>query len=360
MDIVELKKDNYEEWDEFCRKSDDAWFWHTTSWIEYTLNYKPELKTIPKSFFVYHNNKIIAVCPLFIEEKRFKNEKINEIAFGGDYGPAPALANDSTKKERKKCFKMIFWHIDSLAKQNDIKRALIRFCPLSKSYIGRNNFNYLLKFDYFDCTTNTQIIDLSKSLEELRRDISHGHDAAIDSANKKLTVEVYDKDSITYEIFEEYRELHRKAAGRVTRPKKTFDIMFELIKNDMAFLVGAKMNKRFVGFSYFTKYKNIVYYGSACNDPEFEKIGIGHLIQWNAIKWMKERYIIYYEVGIQKFFNELVEPSTDKEISISFYKRGFGGFTIPVFRGEKYYDKDYFIGIYRERIEKCGNHIGNY
>ena len=355
MEIVSLTKNLYQKWDEFCLKSDDAWFWQTTPWIEYTLIYKPELNSISKSFLVYHNSKIIAVCPMFIEEKRFKNEKINEISFGGDYGPVPALANDLTKKERKKCFKMIFEHIDSLAKQNDIKRALIRFCPLSKSYIGRNNFNYLLKFGYFDCTSNTQIIDLSKSLEELRRDISHGHGAAIDSANKKLTVEIYDKNNITYEIFGDYRELHHKAAGRVTRPKKTFDIMFERIKKDMAFLAGAKMNEKFVGFSYFNRYKNNVYYSSACNDPEFEKIRIGHLIQWNAIKWMKKRDIIYYEIGFQKFFNELTEPSTDKEINISFYKRGFGGFTIPVFRGEKYYEKKYFIEIFKERIEKCAN-----
>ena len=119
------------------------------------------------------------------------------------------------------------------------------------------------------------------------------------------------------------------------------------------------MKERFVGFSYFIKYKNNVYYGSACNDPEFEKISIGHLIQWNAIKWMKEKGVIYYEIGFQKFFNELTEPSTDKEINISFYKKSFGGFTIPVFRGEKYYDKEYFLGIYKERIEKCANRIGN-
>jgi hypothetical protein len=355
MEIKPLIKDKYSEWDAFCLKSDDAWFWHTTPWIEYTLNYKPELKPVSKSFFVYHNNKITAICPLFIEEKRFKNEKIKEISFGGDYGPAPALANDLTKKEREKCFKMIFGHIDTLAKQNNVKRALIRFCPLSKSYIGRNIFNYLLKFGYFDCTFNTQILDLSKSLDELRKDIRHGHDAAIGSANKKLTVEIYDKDNIVYEIFEKYRELHHKAAGRVTRPKRTFDIMFELIKKDMAFLVGAKMKGGFVGFSYFIKYKNKVYYGSACNDAEFEKIGIGHLIQWNAIRWMKERDIIYNEIGVQKFFNELTEPSTDKEINISFYKRGFGGFTIPVFRGEKYYDKEYFVEIFKQRMEKCAN-----
>ena len=359
MEIVELKKDNYEEWDGFCLKSDDAWLWHTTPWIEYTLNYKPELKHVSKSFFVYHNNKIIAICPLFIEEKRFKNEKINEISFGGDYGPAPALANDLTKKEKEKYLKVIFGHIDSLAKQHEVKRSLMRFCPLSKSYIGWNNFNYLLKFGYFDCTSNTQIIDLSKSLEDLRRDMRHGHDAAIDSANKLLTVEVYDKDNIAYGIFENYRELHHKAAGRVTRPKKTFDIMFELIKKDKAFLVGAKMKERFVGFSYFFRYKNNVYYGSACNDPEFKKIGFGHLIQWNAIRWMKRIGVICYEIGFQYFPNELVSCATKKEANISRFKRNFGGFTIPVFRGEKYYDKDYFIEIYKERIEKCTNYIGN-
>ena len=40
-----------------------------------------------------------------------------------------------------------------------------------------------------------------------------------------------------------------------------------------------------------------------------------------------------------------------KELSISKFKRGFGGFTVPIFRGEKFYDKEYSLKIYTGRIK---------
>lgn len=348
MDVVKLTEEKYKEWDDFCMESDDAWFWQTSEWLEYTLNYKPLLKPESKSFMVFKNNQIVAICPLILENY----ENIKEFSFGGDHGPVPAFANSLTVKERHDVEKFVFEHIDNLAKENNVSRARFRFTILNKSFIEAQylKFNFLMKFGYINNSLNTQIINIKQPIEKLKNGLRHGHRSDIDRANKILKSQVFDKKNITKEIFNSYSNLHSKAAGRITRPKKTFDIMYSLIEKRNAFLIGAKKDNIFVGFSYFFVYKNNVYYGSSCTDPISDKLPVSHFIQWAAIEEMQNKKFSFYEIGWQYFSNEIYDLPDKKQIDIAKFKRGFGGLTVPLFRGEKFYNKEYFLKTYRERI----------
>lgn len=350
MQVVNLDEKNYAVWDEFCSASDDAWFWHTSAWLRYNLNYKPEKKPESKSFFVKNDNKIVAICPLILED----NDGAKEFSFGGGFCPAPALFNDLSGRSRDKVIKFIFEEVDKLAKVNGVKRARFKSSVLNKSFIEKRgqNFNYLMKYGYLDVSINTQVIDLNKTLVELKGDLRHGHDYDVDRASKKLTAEIFNEDNITEEVFDKYVDLHHKASGRVTRPRSTFDVMCELIKRGQAFLVGAKDGAGYFGFSYFFLYKNNIYYGSSCNEPDAKGMPVAHFIQWSAIEYMKRKKYGFYEIGWQNYGNTLSDFPSPKEIDIARFKRGFGGFTVPLFMGEKYYDKEYFTKIYENRIKK--------
>jgi len=351
MEIINLTENLYKQWDNFCLESDDAWFWHTSSWLKYILNYKPELRPVSKSFMVSKNKNIIAICPLILET----NNGVKEFGYGGDYGQVPVFANFLTLKEKQKVEKFVFSQVDKLAIENEVKRASFRFPILSKSNLCGEcqRFNYLMKFGYIDNTINTQVLDLKKPLDELRREVRHGHDSDIDRASKALRAEIFDQNNITDEIFEIYVDLHRIAAGRITRPKATFDLMYEFIKNGNGFLVGAKKNNEFVGFAFFSLFKGNVYYSSSANNHDVEKaIPISHFIQWNAIEYMKKKDCGFYESGWQKYSPTLANFCEVKEINISKFQRGFGGYTLPFFRGEKFYDKNYFLKIYNKRINQ--------
>ncbi len=355
MKVIKLTTDKYKEWDEFCLKSDDAWLQHTSGWLKFCLDYKPELKSESKYFMIFDDNRLIAICPLMLETNN-GNEEFSHT--GGYFAPMPALANDLTKKEKEKTLKFIFNHIDDLASQYQVKRAMFTSPVLNKSYIETHDqkINYLVRFGYFDCSSITQVIDLRKSIQELRGDIRHGHDSDIDKSSKILEAEIFYKDNISKEAFDKYVYLHRKAAGRVTRPKSTFDVLYDFIKMGNAFLVGAKKDNVFVGFSYFALYKNNTGYGSACNDPDMKKgIAIGHFLQWEAIKWMKEKECKFYEIGWMNYGATLSHFPSRKEIEIGRFKRGFGGFAVPVFQAEKYYDKKYFMEVYQSRIKKLAD-----
>jgi len=59
---------------------------------------------------------------------------------------------------------------------------------------------------------------------------------------------------------------------------------------------------------------------------------------------------MFYEIGWQNYGHTMSDAPSIKEINISKFKRGFGGFTVPLFRGEKYYDKKFFQEVYQKRI----------
>jgi len=348
MEINYLQEKDYKKWDDFCQKNDDAWFWHTSSWLEYNLNYKPNLNSENKSFMIFDNQELIAICPLILEN----NNDIKEFSYGSYYAPLPVFKNNLNKTIRKKVEKFVFSQIDSLAIKFNVKRTRFKFSVLNKSFIetGDQKYNYLMKFAYLDNSINTSVIDLNKTENELKLDLSHGHNSAINKSLKILKEEIFNKSNITLEIFEKYINLHFKASGRSTRPKITFDIMFDLIKKGEAFLVGVKKENVFIGFSYFFLYKNNVYYGSSCNDPNIKNISIAHFIQWKAILYMKKIKCNYYEIGWQNYSNTLSDFPNKKEKNISLFKRGFGGSTFPLFMAEKYYDKKYFLNVYKKRI----------
>lgn len=350
MEILNLNNKNSAAWDTFCLESDDAWYLHTYLWQEFILNYNPDLESKSLSFFVEDEKKIVAICPLIVEKKN----SVFEFSFGGDYCPRPALSNNLSFKYREKIMKLIFEQVDLLALDYNISRASFRFPVLNKSFLTteQEKNNYLMKFGYLDTSINTQILDLRKPLTELRAQMRHGHDSDIVRAEKFLSAEIFDMNNITKEIFDLYVGLHAKASGRVTRPAKTFSIMFETIKSGKAFLIGSKYKELFVGFAYFVNYKNNTSYGSSCNDPDIRDLPIAHFIQWTAIKYMKSLGVEFYELGWQQYTSTLVDSLGTKQINISLFKRGFGGFTVPLFRAEKFFHKDFFLATYESRIKK--------
>jgi hypothetical protein len=129
--------------------------------------------------------------------------------------------------------------------------------------------------------------------------------------------------------------------------------MFNWITQDSAFLIGLLYNQKFIAFSLFIKFKDGAYYGSAADDPDVQvDVPIAHIIQWKAIDWLKSNKIKYYEIGWQQFGNQFYDFPSHKEQSISFFKRGFGGLTVPFFRGEKFYDDNYLKKIFDMRLMK--------
>lgn len=361
FEIIALTKENYKQWDDFCLKSDDAWIGHITDNLEYTLAYKPELKTKNLSFFVYEAGKIKAIVPLTLETYETKAGPAHEFSFGHGPIPASALANDligvkNDRKEKEVALEFIFNEIDRLAKLNGARRAYFTLNPLSPSFFGRT-FNYLLKFGYIDVSLNALVIDLRKSEVELWNGLRRNHRRSV-KKGKNFQINFYTSANITKDIFYAYKETHHKAAGRKTRPDLTFELMYEQLKKDLGFLVEVKLEGKQIGFEFYSIYKNRAEGFSAANDPAYESLPIRHRLEWEAMLWLKKRGALFYNIGWQQYHILPYDFPDKKQLDISHFKKGFGGEEVPLFMGEKYYDKDYFLNTYRERINKYADLMG--
>lgn len=353
MEIILLDNKNENDWNEFCLKSSNSWFWHTTYWMNYVINYRPEYNPIQMSFFVRENNKYIATCPLMLED----HDGIRKFSFSAFAVPSPAMSDEIVNKKQKKVLNFIFEYIDNQVKSLEVKKASFRFSPLADVCVQSKGYpsNYLLKYGYLDATFNTQILDITPDLDQLKSDVRKGHKYDINRASRMLDTYIYDAKTVDRATFDLYCELHYKDAGRVTRPKITFDMMFEWIKMGYAILVGVtlKGKDQFVGFSYHTLYKKGAYYGSACSDPDCGKMPIAHFILWESIRWLRNNGISFFEIGWQFYGSEFHYHTSKKECQISKFKRGFGGKQVPQIVGVKYYDPGFFE---KEYMKKMGNY----
>ena len=61
---------------------------------------------------------------------------------------------------------------------------------------------------------------------------------------------------------------------------------------------------------------------AAAYDRSFFKQPLGHLVQWLAICYFKEKKIKHYRIG-ESVMPEYTPKSSEKEQSISFFKEGF-------------------------------------
>lgn len=339
MEIVEAPGD--EAWDRFCEGSPGAWFWHTLAWRDYTLAYRPELASESRAFFVADGDEIVAAVPLMVEQ----HNRTPRLSFGGGDCWAPALAAGLSPARQSDAMRAALAHVDRIATVERAVRASFRVSPLAPGLEGCLPFLAgTTRAGYADLSATATVLDLSPTSETLLRRMTKGHRSDITRAGRSMTVDVDDAATVTEERFAEYRMLHEKAAGRVTRPARTFELMREWISRGTGLLVTARQEGRAVSCAYLNLYRGGAYYSSAATDPSVREPA-GHLVQWSAIRWLQAHGFTRYEVGLQHFGPLPYEVPLAKELNIARFKRGFGGDLVPVPVREKWFDSAAFLSV---------------
>ena len=181
-----------------------------------------------------------------------------------------------------------FNEIETLAK-NNIDKSILAIDPINYFY-EKEYYNYLHSYGYLDATIATQVIDLSISLNTLKRKIRKSYTLLIHKGLKTFEFEIIDKDNANYDVFDNYRLLHEKAAGFTTRGRRSFDSQFDMVKNNFATLILVKFNNRIIHANYFNHNNGYAFYSSSASDPTFNqfKMPVNHAAIWYAISHFKK------------------------------------------------------------------------
>lgn len=335
MDFITSTSPNFHKyWNKFLSDNNCSTYAYLQNEMEFCKYYSLNYRLRDLSFVIIQNDKPLCICPLFLEQ----HESNRYFSYAGGYLRAPIFNETLHEKYREKVKKKCFNKIDELAKVYDVGKAMFMLDPLS----GTQNFNMLMKFGYLDSSNNSCLLELGINKEDIWCNIRKSYKSLINNGKKKYQIEIIDFTNPDYNNFLIHRKLHYKASGRITRPDETWKVQFEMIRNNQAILIGLKEKNRFIAFNYFVYFNKKVYYGHASNDPDYEtNIPLTHTILWAAISYFQRRKFETLEFGQQQFGKQIFDNPSKKDLDISFFKRGFGGKIVTLYRGIKYYDNDF-------------------
>ncbi|OUR64356.1 hypothetical protein A9Q79_07950 [Methylophaga sp. 42_25_T18] len=173
----------------------------------------------------------------------------------------------------------------------------------------------------------TQVVDLRTDPGILFKQMTKGCRWGVNWGKKNLDLRVIDNKTVTIDSLKIFRELHIEAAGRETRNQQSWDAQFEMIKGGEAFLVFGYLGEDLVSAALFSHSLDYCFYGVSASKRELFNKPISHVVIWEAVLHAQSIGCKWFDLAGQRFSGERQEP-TEKELSISAFKRGFGGNTM--------------------------------
>lgn len=334
MKYVQMER---QDWDASIRQLEGYPFGYTSDCIEFGVEYS-QMILANEAFLLQEGKRVLAVAAIYIEEDENGDR---QVSWNGGYCLGPHLDKTLKYKEQEKYAKQMMQHIDEIAEQYQCKEIWLRIDPLTnpKQELTLYNYNFLLRYGYVDHSSLTQLIDLTKRQEELYSDIRKSHKRHIKRGGR-YELEFYDSSNISQAQIELYKRIYEEDAGKVTRNSELYMHYLYFIQNGLAVLELAKYKGEYVAALISTCSQKTAYYSSYGElEERLEGIPVGHIMHWHMLLHMKEKGMEYYEMGEQVFGPTHYSSPEKKLIDISSFKRRFGGYTHPFWRGRKIIEK---------------------
>lgn len=320
-------------WSSSLNKSDYAWFWHSRDYLNFLQELNRNYSYEDLSFFVMNEERVVAVCPLFVSLDKDKSPGFS----CGDVGiEFPAIINDVSETEKNKILHIYLSEVKDCAISRNINKIKLRISPMSKKHIFATRIysSGLAKLGFKEYSKNTQIIDLDKDYSELWKDVRKGHKSAIRKSEKSgVSFKVLSSAQVTEEIIYEYAKVDTINKINTNKNIACFDIIYNWIRNDNAVLLRSEFEGNAIAFVLMVIKAGTAYYGASCQLPNYSYLNPVHFLVWNSFKFLKEEHICYLDMGEQVFGAQFGYTPTEKELQIAKFKRGFGGYTVPIYSG---------------------------
>jgi hypothetical protein len=190
--------------------------------------------------------------------------------------------------------------------------------------------SHLLQYE--NCNPNfyfTINIELTYDLELLYAQVRKSYKNLINRGMKKFDFKIITDNNIEEKYITALHNCHICASGRDVYPEKFWQAWGHLVRQGGAFIILAYLNGEVKGASLFITCHNRIYYGIGAYDRTFQHSGLSHSMMWQSIIFAKESCFQIFEIGTT-YYPSLHHDISDKEISIGFFKRGFGGVQTPL------------------------------
>ncbi|RED18285.1 FemAB family protein [Pontivivens insulae] len=175
-------------------------------------------------------------------------------------------------------------------------------------------------------------VELSQPFNTLRSSFRKSYKPLINRGLRTWAPFLMTSQTADRAVWDSFQAFHVETAGRQTRSQTTWDMQFDFIKSDKAFLVGLRnpANNALVGAGLFTHSPDEAAYSSGVYNRDLFDKPLGHVVQTIAIQEMQRRGLKWYAIG-DRLFDFDKDWASAKEVSISDFKAGFASRLTPGF-----------------------------
>jgi len=285
------------------------------SMVNYYAAYNKENGAINLSIVIYQDKEAVGIMPLIAHKNQSKEWILSS---NGIEIVEPMFKQTTARRVKKRLEGELKDLIFDLAKQLDIK-----YCQfVNTEFFGLSSW-YLMWAERAKEVFSTHhiLVDLSLSLQDIRLKFRKSFKPFINKGLREWRVEVH--ETITDELFEAFRLLHKSVAGRSTRPIESWNKQKQQIDSMESFIVTVSgEGGELVGAGLFTYSRDSGFYSVGVYKRELSDQPLGHAVQMKAIETLKKNGVKWYEIGLKRIKIDKRTP-TDKELALTHFKQGF-------------------------------------
>jgi FemAB family protein len=307
-----------DDWDRVLIETNYAPVSYTLDMVLYQLSYVNHqiTKTIDLSMVIYHENRPVAVWPLHL--LRLKSSL--ELRSNEGHVLPPLFISGLGERIFKVLMARIFELIWKLCKEFNIQtyHGAESFC----GHYGASPWHcQLMQYGAQVKISHELYVDLSQGISEIKANFRKSYKSLLNSGLKVWSIDKLYREKGS--VFNEFRELHKQVAGRVTRHDDTWERQELAIHKGAAFLIFLRSTTgRMVGGGLFSISPSEGNYAVGAYDRTLFENPLGHLVQMRAIEEMKSLGLKWYKIGERPYPGDSPAP-TQKELNIAYFKEGF-------------------------------------
>jgi FemAB family protein len=299
------------------------------------FHYSKLWKNFDQANLVFHANQVSNILFVFTENdepKSFWRFDISLIAGRVQLGTTatsvllPIFASNCNSKFIKKINKLCIDIVQAIAEEYSLgEYRSMDYGPESKAI---TSWHSQLRHRGANCEVNYDMyVNLGLEMAEIRQSFRSRYKSLVNQGEKLWSCTFL--DSADESQWNEFHLLHTMVSGRETRSQETWNIQFEMIKNESAFAVLLR-NKSdlLVGGGFFAHSRDEGIYFSGAYDRGLFPLPLGHVVQAKAISELRDRGVRWYFIGTMAHVNG-ASPKPEKEASISNFKEGFATHIFP-------------------------------
>ncbi len=317
-----------EAWDDLVDRSPDGWVFSLYDWQDLILGV-PRWQLQEESFAVLQDGRVVAVVPLqYIASLR-------QLASTGFSGSGVVLARDLTPKRGQLLLAAIYDQIHARAADLGAEELSIQICSVTERSLMLNwGVSPLAYFGFNDVSTLTTVVDLQEPEESLWGGLSQTSRHAI----KRARDSGYTVETVNWlDHLDEYFRLHcatYERTGAHHHPREYFEGIARLMgpRGSNVLFAGISREGQAVAYHNCARHRVGALYHTACSASDHLNSGINYLLMWESLLNAKRAGFLFFEIG--EFFPSAV---SNKEASLSVFKRKFGGEAHRYFKGEYLY-----------------------